>query len=135
MMPLWIFTLGKSIFDRGQMVVPYAQIASYVYGLIIPLGIGLLIQRYCPRTARFLVRILKSCSSILIIFIVVFAIVTNLYLFKLFTWEVSYYNHYFDRRHFDKNFFILSDFYSWFSITMVGIFCRLANCSNIPSRI
>lgn len=88
MMPLWIFTLGKRIFDEGDLEVPYSQIASNTYGLIIPLIIGLLIQRFCPRVARFLVRILKSCSAILIIFIVIFAIVTNLYLFKLFTWKV-----------------------------------------------
>lgn len=89
MTPFWVFTLGKNIFDRGDMAVPYSQIASSVFGLIIPLAIGLLIQRYCPRVTRFLVRILKACSSLLIVFIVVFAIVTNLYLFKLFTWEVS----------------------------------------------
>lgn len=89
MMPVWIFTLGKSIFEEGEMKVPYAQIATYTYGLLIPLAIGLLIQRYCPKIARFLVRILKTGSAFLIIFIVVFAIATNLYLFKLFTWEVN----------------------------------------------
>lgn len=89
MTPLWIFTLGKTIFDRANMEVPYGQIASSVFSLIIPLVVGLLIQRYCPRVSRFLVRILKTCSSLLIIFIVVFAIVTNLYLFQLFTWQVS----------------------------------------------
>lgn len=90
MMPIWIFTLGKSIFEKGEMNVPYGQIASYTYGLLIPLVIGLLIQRYCPKIARFLVRILKTGSAILIIFIVIFAIVTNLYLFKLFTWEILF---------------------------------------------
>ncbi|XP_055299331.1 ileal sodium/bile acid cotransporter-like isoform X1 [Sitodiplosis mosellana] len=88
MTPLWIFTLGKTIFDRGNMKVPYGQIASSVFSLIIPLAIGLLIQRYYPRVARFLVRILKICSACLILFIVIFAIATNLYLFKLFTWEI-----------------------------------------------
>ncbi|XP_031623027.1 ileal sodium/bile acid cotransporter-like isoform X2 [Contarinia nasturtii] len=88
MTPLWIFTLGKTIFDRGNLKVPYGQIASSVFSLIIPLCIGLLIQRYCPRVARFLVRILKTCSALLILFIVIFAILTNLYLFKLFTWEI-----------------------------------------------
>lgn len=89
MTPFWVFTLGKTIFDRGNMQVPYSQISASVFSLIVPLAIGLLIQRYCPRVTRFLVRILKTCSALLIIFIVIFAIVTNLYLFKLFTWEVS----------------------------------------------
>lgn len=89
MMPLWIFTVGRMIFERGNLEVPYQHIATYVYSLIIPVIIGLVIQRKMPRLGKFLVRILKSLSAIFIIFIVVFAIVTNLYLFKLFTWQVS----------------------------------------------
>lgn len=90
MMPLWIFTLGKVIFDRGNLRVPYSEISGYAVALIVPLGIGLLIQKYSPRGTRFLVRIVKTFSSLLLIFIIVFAIITNLYLFKLFTWQVSF---------------------------------------------
>lgn len=89
MMPLWIFTLGRVIFDRGQLVVPYQRIASFAFGLLIPLCIGLIIQKKLPSLARILVRILKSCSALLIIFIVIFAIITNLYLFQLFSWKVN----------------------------------------------
>lgn len=88
MMPLWIFTLGKTIFSKGNLGVPYRNIASFAIGLVVPLGIGLLIQRYSPRTARILVRILKPMAAILILFIVIFAIVTNLYLFELFSWQI-----------------------------------------------
>ncbi|XP_053686745.1 ileal sodium/bile acid cotransporter-like isoform X2 [Sabethes cyaneus] len=88
MMPLWIFTLGRKIFERGNLVVPYTNLATFAVGLIIPMGIGLLCQRYTPRLARILVRILKPCSALLILFIVVFAIVTNLYLFELFSWQI-----------------------------------------------
>lgn len=91
MMPLWIFTLGTTIFDKEDLPVPYKRIGTLAIGLIVPLMIGLLIQRYLPRLAKLLVRILKTCSSMLIIFIIIFAIVTNFYLFKLFTWQVSYY--------------------------------------------
>lgn len=89
MMPLWIFTLGGTIFNRDSLPVPYQRIASFAIGLIVPLMIGLLIQRYLPRLAKLLVRILKTCSSLLIVFIIIFAIVTNLYLFQLFTWQVK----------------------------------------------
>lgn len=91
MMPLWIFTLGTTIFNRESLPVPYQRIASFAIGLIVPLTIGLLIQRYLPSLAKLLVRILKTCSSLLIVFIIAFAIVTNLYLFQLFTWQVSTY--------------------------------------------
>lgn len=89
MMPLWIFTLGKTIFDKANLDVPYTNIASYAGALVGPLIIGLLIQRFFPRVARILVRILKPLSVLLILFIVIFAIVTNLYLFQLFSWQVS----------------------------------------------
>jgi solute carrier family 10 (sodium/bile acid cotransporter), member 3/5 len=89
MMPLWIFTLGKTIFDRANLGVPYARISSMAVGLLIPLAIGLLIQRFMPRTTKVLVRILKPLSLILILFIVIFAIITNLYIFQLFTWQVN----------------------------------------------
>lgn len=90
-MPLWIFTLGTTIFNQESLPVPYKRIAGMALGLIIPLAIGLLIQRYLPRLGKLLVRILKTFSSLLIIFIIIFAIVTNLYLFQLFTWQVSGY--------------------------------------------
>lgn len=86
--PLWSFTLGKQIFDLSNIKMPYHQIGGISVALIVPLAIGYLIQKKFPRLCRFLVRIMKPCSVILIVFIVTFAIVTNLYLFELFTWEV-----------------------------------------------
>nr|CAI5842965.1 unnamed protein product [Callosobruchus analis] len=88
MMPLWIFTLGKTIFDSADLRVPYREILTYVIALIVPLGIGYLIQRYLKRVATFMTRIIKGFSSCLILFIIAFAIVTNLYLFQLFSWKI-----------------------------------------------
>lgn len=87
-MPLWLFTLGRSIFKSGDLGVPYSRIAGFAVGLVIPLGLGLLAQRYLPRFAKLMVRILKTFSALLLLFIIVFAIVTNLYLFELFSWRV-----------------------------------------------
>ncbi|CAG9772272.1 unnamed protein product [Ceutorhynchus assimilis] len=88
MMPLWLFTLGGTIFADANTEVPYFQISTYVMGLIFPLTLGYLIQRYLKKFGSFLKRILKGFSSILILFIIVFAIVTNLYLFELFSWQI-----------------------------------------------
>lgn len=87
-MPLWIFTLGKYIFDKGNIKIPYSRIAFSAVGLVVPLAIGFLIQRKFPRLCKIMVRIMKPFSVILILFIVIFAIVTNLYLFELFSWQV-----------------------------------------------
>jgi len=88
MMPLWIFTLGTTIFDQAKLGVPFARISELAFALVVPVLIGLLLQRYAPRISNLMVRILKPFSALLIVFIVVFAIITNLYIFKLFTWKV-----------------------------------------------
>ncbi|XP_018567523.1 solute carrier family 10 member 6 isoform X2 [Anoplophora glabripennis] len=88
MMPFWLFTLGQLIFKSSDLEVPYRHIMTYVFALVIPLGIGYLLQRYLKRVAQFMTRIIKGFSSCLILFIIIFAIVTNLYLFQLFSWEI-----------------------------------------------
>jgi sodium/bile acid cotransporter 3/5 len=85
---MWIFTLGKHIFDRGNLAMPYSKVAVFAIGLVIPLALGYIIQKKLPRLSRILVRMMKPFSIILIVFIIIFAIVTNLYLFKLFSWKV-----------------------------------------------
>ncbi|XP_074031709.1 P3 protein isoform X2 [Leptinotarsa decemlineata] len=55
MMPFWIFTLGRLIFESGNLAVPYTQVFSYVIALLVPLGIGYLIQRYLRKVANYLI--------------------------------------------------------------------------------
>ncbi|XP_060841208.1 ileal sodium/bile acid cotransporter-like [Rhopalosiphum padi] len=88
MIPFWIVFLGKRIFSVGEMPVPYSRIGFSIIALIIPLCIGYCIQRFMPRVSRVMTRILKPLSSCLIIFIIIFATVTNLYLFKIFSWKI-----------------------------------------------
>ncbi|XP_022121017.2 ileal sodium/bile acid cotransporter isoform X3 [Pieris rapae] len=87
-MPAWLFSLGQVVFGNANILVPYQQIAYFVVCLIVPLAIGLAMQRFTPRIAAFMVRILKAFSTTLLLFIIVFAIITNLYIFELFTWQI-----------------------------------------------
>ncbi|XP_049880720.1 solute carrier family 10 member 6-like [Pectinophora gossypiella] len=87
-MPAWLFSLGQVVFANANIVVPYARIASFVVGLIVPMAIGLAMQRWTPKIAAFMVRILKGFSTTILLFIIIFAIITNLYIFELFTWEI-----------------------------------------------
>merc|ERR1711963_1169415 len=45
MMPLWIFTLGATIFHENDIIIPYYKICIYAFFLVIPLSIGLALQR------------------------------------------------------------------------------------------
>ncbi|KAJ8709712.1 hypothetical protein PYW08_009716 [Mythimna loreyi] len=87
-MPMWLFSLGQVVFRNAHIVVPYQRIATFVIGLLVPLGIGLGMQKWTPKIAKFMVRILKGFSTTLLLFIIIFAIVTNLYIFELFTWQI-----------------------------------------------
>lgn len=132
MMPFWVFTLGKYIFEKGKITIPYRHIATFVISLVIPLAIGFFIQRKFPRIAKMLIRIMKPFSVILILFIIIFAITTNLYMFKLFSWKVSLYLFFTNpwRRHEKKRcdfiLFIL-DYNCGNEPTLVGLYVRFYN--------
>lgn len=89
MMPIWTFSLGRSIFQSASLEVPYVRVASFAVSLVPPLLIGLILQKKCPKFSQLMVKILKPFSSCLIVFIIIFATITNLYLFRLFTGKVS----------------------------------------------
>ncbi|XP_065349906.1 ileal sodium/bile acid cotransporter-like [Cloeon dipterum] len=88
MIPFWVFTLGHIIFEDANLGVPYNKIATIAAGLLVPLIIGTLIQFHLPRVSKFLVKILKPFAVLLIIFIIVFATITNLHLFRFMNWKV-----------------------------------------------
>lgn len=87
--PLWLFLLGKNIFDRANLGVPYVQVTLIAISLLIPLAIGLLIQKFMPKLSKFLVRIMEKLSLIFLVIIVIFGIFTNLYMMPLFAWQVQ----------------------------------------------
>ena len=87
MMPLWIFTLGRLVYD-DDIVIPYHKILVTFGALIVPLAVGLLVTRYLPRVSAFLVRILKPLALCLLLFILVVGVWANLYIFQLMTWKV-----------------------------------------------
>lgn len=87
-MPLWLFLLGQRIFYAANISVPYGRVALVASTLLGPLCVGILIQKFFPRLASFLVRILKMLSLIFIILIVIFGFATNLHMLQMFQWEV-----------------------------------------------
>uniref|UniRef100_A0A1I8MXA3 Sodium Bile acid symporter family protein n=1 Tax=Musca domestica TaxID=7370 RepID=A0A1I8MXA3_MUSDO len=88
MMPIWIFTLGALIFKDGNLAVPYKTIAAMSFSLVIPLGIGLALQKYAPTVAKKMSKITKPLALIFIIVITGFAFTVNSYMFKLFSWKI-----------------------------------------------
>lgn len=87
--PLWLFLLGRSIFERANLGVPYLQVTLVAISLLVPLAIGLLIQRFLPKLSKFLVKYMEKLSLLFLVIIVVLGIVTNSYMMPLFAWEVK----------------------------------------------
>lgn len=88
MMPIWIFTLGRTIFDEAAIVIPYYKICTYAFFLVVPLSIGLALARWAPKVSKFMVKILKPLALFLILFILIFGVWANLYIFDMMTWQV-----------------------------------------------
>ncbi|CAH1401527.1 unnamed protein product [Nezara viridula] len=86
--PLWVLTLGGTIFAERQMEVPFQKLFSSGVTPLICLCIGFGIQVYFKRISAFMVRFLKLFSVLLIAFIICFAVITNFYLFKFFSWQI-----------------------------------------------
>ncbi len=88
MMPLWLFSLGKTIFNEADIAIPYYKICIYAFFLVVPLSIGLAIGKWAPKLSKFLVKILKPMALGLILFIIIFGVWANLYIFEMMTWQV-----------------------------------------------
>lgn len=89
MMPLWIFTLGALIFRDGNFAIPYKSIASISCTLLVPIAIGVMLQKYAPEVTKKMSKLLKPISLVLILAITVFGFAMNSYMWKLFTTKVS----------------------------------------------
>ena len=80
MMPLWIFTLGSTIFNESDIVIPYYKICIYAFFLVIPLSIGLALQRWAPKVSNFMVKILKVRTYLESIFYTIIKYLPELFL-------------------------------------------------------
>lgn len=88
LMPFWLYTIGRSIFEGTSTSPPFRNIFTTLFTMVIFLGIGLLIKQFLPRVAAVSRRILAPFSGIMIIFIIVFGTYANFYMFKLMTWQM-----------------------------------------------
>ncbi|KAI1297192.1 P3 protein [Halotydeus destructor] len=83
MLPIWMYALGKNIFEGTATTVPFSNVLGTLMSMILFLGIGLAIQKYLPKVAKVCKRILAPFSICMIIFIITFGTYSNLYMFKL----------------------------------------------------
>lgn len=84
MVPLWLFTLGiHVIYHASSISIPYENIVTSLLGLLIPVLIGLLIQRKKPAWAKVILKCVKPIAVLFLILVFTLGIYANLYIFKL----------------------------------------------------
>lgn len=88
MMPLWIFTLGATLFRDREATIPYMNMVGSLILLTLPLVIGIFIKKYSPRLTRISNKIIKPFTIIIVLCGISIASYVNRFVFLLFTWRV-----------------------------------------------
>ena len=85
--PLWMFTLGRVILKQYHVdiKIPYTNILISLISLLIPVAVGIFLQKKFPNFAKRVTKIIRPLAFVFIIFVMTFGVYTNLYMFKLFT--------------------------------------------------
>lgn len=85
---MWLFTLGNTILKGTNIVIPFQNIVTSLVALVIPIGLGILIQKRFPSVAARSKLILAPVCIILLISIIVMASFANYYIFFMLTWRM-----------------------------------------------
>lgn len=86
--PLWLFTVGKTIIRGTSITIPFENIALSLVAMVVPVAIGLLIQRYLPKVAATGRRILAPVCIIMIIIIIILGSIAYWELLLMLTWRI-----------------------------------------------
>lgn len=92
MMPMWLFTLGRTLFNsgKGEIKIPYFNLLVSLVMLTCPLLLGVAIRHFRPKWADVSKKIIRPFT----IMIVVFGLSAMFYLywhvFLMFTWNIVF---------------------------------------------
>nr|XP_053631433.1 ileal sodium/bile acid cotransporter-like [Cherax quadricarinatus] len=86
--PLWVLLMGPLILQDASFVIPYDNIALTVVTLIIPCGLGIILQVFYPKSVKYCSKILTPMSAFNIVFILTFGVYAYHYIFSIFTWKI-----------------------------------------------
>lgn len=86
MIPLWIFTLGQYVIDdHTQVMIPFQNIFISLASMLVPVVVGVLIQKNWKRGAKFILRFIRPFYIFLILCMFSVGVWSNLYIFRLIT--------------------------------------------------
>lgn len=86
LIPAWIYSIGINVIYKDiEISIPFVNIITSLVGLIVPVGIGILIQIKRPKWARFIEKLVRPITVIFVILVFTVGVYANLYVFELLT--------------------------------------------------
>lgn len=85
LVPLWLFTVGQKVIYRTEsnVQIPFENILTSLAGLLIPVGIGMILQWKKPKWAKYVVKTIRPIMVIFFILVFTLGVYANLYIFDL----------------------------------------------------
>jgi solute carrier family 10 (sodium/bile acid cotransporter), member 3/5 len=87
MMPLWLYTLGRTLANEAQISLPYLRLFLNLLVTIGPCLIGLLLNIKFPQLKKFMLKFVKKLVICLIICFLIITLIAKYYVFQLITWK------------------------------------------------
>lgn len=73
-----MYTLGKYIIGDESIKLPIANMAATLAYIIIPVGIGLAINRFLPKVKKFILKLQKPVILVTVLFAIIMGKVVNI---------------------------------------------------------
>ena len=86
-MPLWLFTLGRTLADTAQIKIPFVRLVLNLLLTIGPCLFGLFLSRKYPKLKKFMIKITKKLVLFLISSFLIITLIAKHYIFNLITWQ------------------------------------------------
>ncbi|XP_063416609.1 ileal sodium/bile acid cotransporter-like [Mytilus trossulus] len=85
--PMWLYSLGINYIykEAGSIKIPYQNIITSLLGLLVPVGIGILIQKKKPNWAKNIVKCVPYVTALFLVFVFTVGVYANLYIFRVMT--------------------------------------------------
>ena len=83
MMPLYFYTIGRVYTDDLKITVPFLGLARSLTMVVVPYGLGILINHFFPKTGQMVAKMIKPMMIGLMLFFLTFGVFVNWYLFQM----------------------------------------------------
>ncbi|RWS25211.1 sodium/bile acid cotransporter-like protein [Leptotrombidium deliense] len=85
MMPLWLYTLGKTITKTVKLEVPFTNLVISLVTLTSPIFVGILVKYFKPKCAEYVRKVIRPLTFVIVIAMIILLFVTQYFMFRMFT--------------------------------------------------